>query len=868
MNPLSSLSCRTFQTAFRAAIPVLPYREPSVLESVDGVPFVLEKEGKRKPLIVTDANLASLGLVDLLTDALVAANIPYSVYDGTLPNPTIANVEAARLQYLDEGCDCLIAFGGGSPMDCAKATGARIAKPHQPVQSMRGILRIHARTPLLIAIPTTAGTGSETTLAAVITDADSHYKYPINDFFLIPDYAVLDARTTEDLPPHITAATGLDALVHATEAYIGRSTTAKTRAWAEEAVRLIDEYLLRAYKDGHDAEAREGMLRAAFVAGEAFSMSYVGYVHGVAHSLGGNYGVPHGLANAVICPYVLDMYGHFARPRLSKLARACGIAPAGADVKQAAAAYIAWFRGLNEAMGIPEKIDAIREEDIPAMAKQAATESNPLYPVPKLMNRKELEQIYRVVMVQEDMGSAADAAKTASIEDIVSRQRAFFQSRKTLDVDYRIQALARLKRAIADHEVEIEFALRDDLGKSFSEGYMCEVGLTLSELRHQIGHVRGWAKPHGAMTDLANFYARSFTVAEPYGVALVMSPWNYPFMLTMEPLIGAVAAGNCCVVKPSAYSPATSRIIARIVREAFEPGHVDCVLGGREENAELLDQRFDYIFFTGSEKVGKLVQEKAAANLTPTTLELGGKSPCIVAADADLAVAAKRIAFGKWLNVGQTCVAPDYVLVDKRVEARFAEELVKAVVTMYGANAFDNPDYGHMVNEKHFQRVTGLIDPAKVVLGGESRQETLQIEPTIMMNVAADDAIMQEEIFGPVLPLISVDSMEEAAAFVKARKKPLALYLFTNDQDIKQRFVREVPFGGGCINDTIMHIATSHMPFGGVGSSGMGQYHGKASFDTFSHTKSMLDKATWLDLPMRYQPYGRVKDSLVRMFVH
>lgn len=864
MNPLSSLCCRAFQTAFRMAIPFLPYREPTVLTSIDRVPDILKTEGKSKPLIVTDANLRALGLLDLLTNALGEAGISYSVYDGTLPNPTIANVEAARLQYLDDACDCLVAFGGGSPMDCAKATGARIAKPKQPVQKMRGILHVHAHLPLLIAIPTTAGTGSETTLAAVITDADSHYKYPINDFNLIPAYAVLDARTTEGLPSHITSTTGLDALVHATEAYIGRSTTARTRAWAEQAVRLIDEHLLKAYENGHDMQAREGMLQAAFLAGEAFSMSYVGYVHGVAHSLGGMYGVPHGLANAVICPYVLDMYGNHARPRLAKLARNTGIASEEATDAQAASQYIGWFRQLNAAMDIPEHLDSIREADIPIMAKQAATESNPLYPVPKLMDAQELRQIYRVVMERND----EDDAEAVPIEDVVSAQRTFFQSGKTLSMEYRIEALGRLKRSILDHEAEIEFALREDLGKSFSEGYMCEVGLTLSELRHQIGHVRGWAKPHAAMTDLANFPARSYTVAEPYGVTLVMSPWNYPFMLTMEPLIGAVAAGNCCIVKPSAYSPATSSVIARIVREAFEPGHVDTVLGGREQNAKLLDQCFDYIFFTGSESVGRLVQEKAAVNLTPTTLELGGKSPCIIAADADLALAAKRIAFGKWLNVGQTCVAPDYVLVDRRVEAQFAEELVKAVVTMYGANAFENPDYGHMVNEKHFRRVVGLIDPTKVVLGGEAKAETLQIEPTIMMGVTSDDAVMQEEIFGPVLPLICVDSMEEAVAFVKARKKPLALYLFTNNADLKHRILQQVPFGGGCVNDTIMHIATSHMPFGGVGASGMGQYHGKASFDTFSHTKSVLDKATWLDLPMRYQPYGRVKDALVRMFVH
>lgn len=863
MNPIRSLYCRAFQTAFRAAIPVLPYREPHILESIDAIPSVLGKEGKRKPLIVTDANLSALGLPKLLTSALDEAGIPYSLFDETSPNPTIANVEAAREQYLRDECDCLIAFGGGSPMDCAKACGARIAKPNQPISKMRGILHVHAKIPLLIAIPTTAGTGSETTLAAVITDEKSHYKYPINDFSLIPRYAVLDARTTENLPPNITAATGLDALVHATEAYIGRSTTKKTRAWAEEAVRLIRAYLLRAYENGHDMVAREGMLRAAFLAGEAFSMSYVGYVHAVAHSLGGNYGVAHGLANAVIAPYVLDMYDHAARPRLGKLARATGIASEDMNDAQAANAFIAWFRSMNEAMDMPEKIEPVKKADITTMAKQADTEANPLYPVPKLMNAAELGQIYRLVMPREQIFKREDLP----IEDLVKRQRAFFASGKTIDVAYRIEVLERLHDAIKNREAGIEFALKEDLGKSFSEGYMCEVGLTLAELRYQIDHLAKWAKPQPVLTDLANFCARSYTIAEPYGVTLVMSPWNYPFMLTLDPLIGAVAAGNCCVVKPSDYSKSTSRIIAAIIEEVFEPGHVDVVLGGREENATLLDQRFDYIFFTGSTTVGKLVLEKAAPNVTPVTLELGGKSPCIIAADADLDIAAKRVAFGKWLNVGQTCVAPDYVLVDKRVEMEFVDKLAAEVIKMYGADAFANPDYGHMINKKHFKRVMGLIDPDKVVMGGRGDKETLRIEPTIMMGVTADDAIMGEEIFGPVLPIIAVNSMAEAEAFVKQREKPLALYLFTRSKALASHVTRHVPYGGGCINDTVVHLATSRMPFGGVGASGMGSYHGRASFETFSHRKSILDKATWIDLPMRYQPYDRLKQALVKLFV-
>lgn len=398
MNPFMKAYCRIFQGAFRLALPILPYRDPKSLLGTEAIPNALTAEGKKKALIVTDKSIHGLGLIDRLKEKMTRAGIEYVVFDETVPNPTIANVEAARQMYLDEGCDCIIAFGGGSAMDCAKIAGARVVKPNQPVTKMRGILHIHKRLPLLIAVPTTAGTGSETTLAAVITDGETHYKYPINDFSLIPHYAAMMYKCTLGLPKHITSTTGMDALVHATEAYIGRSTTKETRACAIEAVKLVDKYLRAVYDDGSFVEGRKAMLTAANRAGLAFSKSYVGYVHGVAHSLGGQYGTPHGLANAVLCPYVLDLYGESCHKRLGDLSRKAGIAPADASDAEASRIYIQWFRDMNEYMNIPTKIEGIKEEDIPSMAKKAAAESNPLYPVPKLMDAHELEQIYRMVM--------------------------------------------------------------------------------------------------------------------------------------------------------------------------------------------------------------------------------------------------------------------------------------------------------------------------------------------------------------------------------------------------------------------------------------------------------------------------------------
>ncbi|MGN0157587.1 MAG: aldehyde dehydrogenase [Brotaphodocola sp.] len=453
------------------------------------------------------------------------------------------------------------------------------------------------------------------------------------------------------------------------------------------------------------------------------------------------------------------------------------------------------------------------------------------------------------------------------IENIMETQRQFFASGKTFDPGFRIRMLTRLEQAILKYEDALCTAIQSDLGKSKSEAYMCEIGLTLSELRYMRSHVRRWSRDRRALSPLAQFHAKSFTVQEPYGVVLVMSPWNYPVLLTLEPLIGAIAAGNCCVVKPSAYSPETSRVMAALIREAFPERYVAVVEGGRKENQSLLEQKFDYIFFTGGVTVGRLVMEKASAHLTPVTLELGGKSPCIVDRTANLKLAARRIVFGKYLNCGQTCVAPDYILVERSVHDKLLEYIKKEILRMYGTDPLTNVLYGKMINRKHFDRVRGLICAEKLAYGGETDEDTLKIAPTVLDGVTEEDAVMQEEIFGPVMPILTVDSMDEAYEFVKSRPHPLALYLFTRSRKTEKRFLKEVAFGGGCINDTIIHLATSRMGFGGVGESGMGSYHGKKSFDTFSHEKSIVKKYTWIDLPMRYQPYTKWKSLLVRMFV-
>ena len=453
------------------------------------------------------------------------------------------------------------------------------------------------------------------------------------------------------------------------------------------------------------------------------------------------------------------------------------------------------------------------------------------------------------------------------IQALIAAQRDHFNTGATLPLSARRGALRRLREAIKSREGDICAALKADLNKSPTESWMCEVGLTLSELSFVEKRLGRWMGDRDHITPLAQFPARSFTVREPYGVVLIMSPWNYPFLLTLEPLIGAIAAGNCCVVKPSAYSPATSAVVRDILAECFPPEFVAVVEGGRAENQALLDQKFDYIFFTGGVEVGKEVMTRAARHLTPVTLELGGKSPCIVDSTARLDLAAKRLVFGKLLNCGQTCVAPDYLLIDRRVKTPFLAYVQRWITVMYGENPLDNDGYVRMVNRKHFDRVMELIDPAKVVFGGRGDPETLKIQPTVLDNVSPEDPVMQEEIFGPVLPVLTFDQIGEALDFVNARPRPLALYLFSQEKSTQERFLRRTSFGGGCINDTVIHLATSRMGFGGVGASGMGSYHGRDSFETFSHRKSVVKKSTLLDLPVRYAPYSPGKDRLLRLFL-
>ncbi|MBQ2450105.1 MAG: aldehyde dehydrogenase [Lachnospiraceae bacterium] len=453
------------------------------------------------------------------------------------------------------------------------------------------------------------------------------------------------------------------------------------------------------------------------------------------------------------------------------------------------------------------------------------------------------------------------------IKHLVAIQRAYFNTGNTLPVPKRILALKKLKAAILHYQPQIEIALQKDLGKSAFESYMCEIGMTLSEIDYMLKHIHSYAKEQHVHTPLAQFPSRSYRKPSPYGVVLIMSPWNYPFLLTLDPLINAIAAGNTVVLKPSAYSSHTTAIIEKLITNCFPQKYIAVVTGGRAENTSLLEEHFDYIFFTGSPAVGKEVMRYASNHLTPVTLELGGKSPCIVEKSADLKLAAKRIVFGKYLNCGQTCVAPDYIYCDARIKDDLVAEIRKQIILQFGKDPLDNPNYGKIINDKHFHRLLGLIDPTKVVTGGSFIEKTLRIEPTVLDDVSFSDAVMQEEIFGPILPVLTYSSLDYAIEKINSMPHPLAFYLFTSERKIAKKVTTCCEFGGGCINDTIIHLATSEMGFGGFGESGMGSYHGKEGFQTFTHYKSIVNKKTWLDLPMRYQPYTAFHNKLIHLFL-
>ena len=442
-----------------------------------------------------------------------------------------------------------------------------------------------------------------------------------------------------------------------------------------------------------------------------------------------------------------------------------------------------------------------------------------------------------------------------SLKSIIDNQINYFSSKKTIDIASRINSLKKLLKEIKASENEIELALYKDLGKSKGESYLTEINFVYTEINIALKNIKKWTKRKAVKSSLINFPSSDYIVPEPYGLTLHISPWNYPFQLSIAPLIGAVAAGNTVVLKPSEYSKNTSLLLEKILSNVFDAGHVVVVNGGVDISTKLLEFKWDYIFFTGSIGVGKIIAKAAANNLTPTTLELGGKNPCIVDETASIEISAKRIVWGKFTNCGQTCIAPDFIVVNKKIKNKFIDALKKQIVKIYGNNVVDNDEYGRIISDKHMNYLVSLLEKENIIHGGKFNFDDKFFEPTLVEINNLESKVMEDEIFGPILPIIEYDDFKEVHDIIKKYSHPLALYIFTKKKEFGRKFLESYPFGGGAINDTVMHIANDRLPFGGVGQSGMGKYHGESTFNTFSHFKPYLNKPLWIDPPLRYPPF-------------
>ena len=827
---------------------------PARLDSLAALPELLHSRQIGCVLVIGDTR--AVDCESLLLPLLEESQIMYVVHaavsladskDGAL---TRTDVDTALQAFTDKQAQAILAVGGNAAMALGQALLARL--------HTKGLAETFEqwRAIPLILLPTDADA------AAVLANGGSVFD-PVRgksrQFSLkahtsrvvLMDDAMLALQTRESL-----LHTGLWTLAHAVSAGVSRLLPRENQQKAENALRALAGQLIAVSDDAafpenerfsSDLASRRALYTASLDAAEAFAVSHDAVLPALMRALSAVKQLsPDETLPTLLAPMIALSEGA-RRKALSGMAIGAGLCGAGAD---GAAALSAWVRDLVFHAGYQPTLPTLYHCDVPAVARIAAQDT--------FLNRFALEDILRAVMTPD--------TPHADIAALFAAQKACFDSGKTRPVPHRLDQLRRLRRAIQAHERDIEAALQSDLGKCKTETYMCETGMVLSELNYLLRRTRRWCRDTHVLTPLAQFPARSFIRHDPMGVVLIMSPWNYPFLLTIEPLLGALAGGNCCILKPSKDAPATSAIIRQICAECFPQEEVAVVEGGRMENQALLDQPFDKIFFTGSSHVGQEVLRRASEHLTPVTLELGGKSPVIIAKDADLALAARRIAFGKLLNAGQTCVAPDYVLVEQEVADAFVSALQKQFDTLC-PDPLHSAEYVHIVNQKHFDRLTGLMASGQIVYGGSSNPATLRIAPTILRDVSPDSPVMQEEIFGPILPILPVASIDEALAFAAARPHPLACYLFTKDRALQRRVLGELSFGGGCINDTIIHLATSRMPFGGVGRSGMGGYHGRDSFRCFTHDKSIVKKALWLDFPMRYTPYTEKKEKLIRFFL-
>ena len=846
-------------------IHTIPLPEPEVTEGLAArtqIGEICRKAGYKHVLLVTDRTLSDLGYAKAITASLDAVQVSYSVYDDIHTEPNIAIIEAGRQIAIDNHAECIIALGGGSVMDSCKMIAASVKMPHLPMKALLlKFLPVPGSTLPLIMVPSTAGTGAELTVGAVVTN-DQGAKSSTVLIGLNVTHVIHDSELTIHAPQSVTAACGIDALSHCIEGAISDTDVdEEDMQMSLEGIKLILENLPVVLREPENNEARLAMCRAAMYGGNAINTQLAGYVHAFAHSIGAKYHMPHGQAISLMLMPILEFQKKACQTKYERIAQYCGVP----DFLQA-------VRELMHTCSMDQLQSPVRTCDHEQLIPMIAADSIN-YSAPVTLSEEDIKAVL-VKITNHQLQITHDESQ---IREIVAAQRRFFRTGQTLPVKWRIQQLKRLKAAVIAHADEFTAALAEDLGRSEVEAYLCDVGPIIVEINEMISGLRRLARPEWHFSGLMCFPSIVTKVYKmPYGVSLVISPFNFPILLTIGVVAAAMCGGNTVVVKSSSKSAACTAVLKRFFAEVFPPEYITLIDGGHDVADICLAQRFDKIFYTGSPAVGKHVLAEAAKNLTPVALELGGETGnwCVVRADADLKDAARKIAFFKLTNAGQICININQIAVAEEVAEAFMKELKKAFIAQIGEHAETNPEYPKMITDAAYDKCAKLADEyrERIVFGGVGDKATRKYAPTMIYPVGINEHIVQHELFCPLLPIVPFKDAEvdELMDVIADREHPLAMYLFTKNMRWANRVMQTQQFGGGCINEVCIHMMVKGVPFNGTGHSGMGAYHGEWGFREFTHPQTVLRGSTHFNLPLREHPYsgeaGRKKMSLLRLF--
>ena len=846
-------------------IHTIPLPEPEVTEGLAArtqIGEICRKAGYKHVLLVTDRTLSDLGYAKAITASLDAVQVSYSVYDDIHTEPNIAIIEAGRQIAIDNHAECIIALGGGSVMDSCKMIAASVKMPHLPMKALLlKFLPVPGSTLPLIMVPSTAGTGAELTVGAVVTN-DQGAKSSTVLIGLNVTHVIHDSELTIHAPQSVTAACGIDALSHCIEGAISDTDVdEEDMQMSLEGIKLILENLPVVLREPENNEARLAMCRAAMYGGNAINTQLAGYVHAFAHSIGAKYHMPHGQAISLMLMPVLEFQKEACQTKYERIAKYCGVP----DFLQA-------VRELMHTCSMDQIPSPVRSCDHEQLIPMIAADSIN-YSAPVTLSEKDIKAVLEGITNSELQNTNSED----EIREIVAAQRRFFRTGETLPVKWRIQQLKRLKAAVIAHADEFTAALAEDLGRSEVEAYLCDVGPIIVEINEMISGLRRWSRPEWHFSGLMCFPSLVTKVYKmPYGVSLVISPFNFPILLTIGVVAAAMCGGNTVVIKSSSKSAACTAVLKRFFAEVFPPEYITLIDGGHDVADICLAQRFDKIFYTGSPAVGKHVLAEAAKNLTPVALELGGETGnwCVVRADADLKDAARKIAFFKLTNAGQICININQIAVAEEVAEAFMKELKKAFIAQIGEHAETNPEYPKMITDAAYDKCAKLADEyrERIVFGGNGDPATRKYAPTMIYPVGINEHIVQHELFCPLLPIVPFKDAEvdDLMDVIADREHPLAMYLFTSNMRWANRVMQTQQFGGGCINEVCIHMMVKGVPFNGTGHSGMGAYHGEWGFREFTHPQTVLRGSTHFNLPLREHPYsgeaGRKKMSLLRLF--